>query len=483
MKPILLIHGYSSEGKNDTVKQIYGTLPQDLRKALGAQVKALNLSRWISLNDGITIDDISFAMDRALQSPRYRGLLKTGFNVVIHSTGALVVRNWIKNHSPKPSPIHNLVHLAGANFGSGLAHIGQGQLSRWGRLIFSGTGRGAMVLKELEFGSWKTIDMHRHFLEPGNEMFKDYEVQEYCINGSQVPKNLRLVPIRYIKEDSADTTVRTSACNLNFNYVTVKPEPKTFSLTQKQVQDLVNQRLDDHPIIDEHYTYETPYADPDRPRVPFAVAYETAHFGANIGIVTGSDNRPSVIPLIKKALLTPFDTAAYADTAQFFDDQNATTFTKAAKLKWSITEWNKQAQYEGHSQLIFRLRDQNGASVDHFDITIKSHQKKGKNLVNLEDLIEDHHGNKKHPGTITYYLRTQEFKSRRFRDVFDRLKTVDVEITAYQPESDDISFVPISLHLTPDLIATIIKSFQTTIVDVTLARLPSRNVFKITPDQ
>ena len=27
MDPILLIHGYSSEGKDNTVKQIYGKLP------------------------------------------------------------------------------------------------------------------------------------------------------------------------------------------------------------------------------------------------------------------------------------------------------------------------------------------------------------------------------------------------------------------------------------------------------------------------
>ena len=72
-----------------------------------------------------------------------RALLQSGFHVVIHSTGALVVRNWIRLFRRRPSPIANLVHLAGANFGSGLAHLGQGQAARWGRLIFQGVGRGA----------------------------------------------------------------------------------------------------------------------------------------------------------------------------------------------------------------------------------------------------------------------------------------------------------------------------------------------------
>ncbi len=179
MLPIVLIHGYSSEGKNTKVEDIYGNLPDDLRDAFGdGSVVEIDLARWVSLNDGIAIDDVSFALNRALTSNRYRRLLNSGFHVAIHSTGALVVRNWIRLFSPKPSPIANLVHLAGANFGSGLAHIGRGQLARWGRLIFQGVGRGMRVLNELEFGSTKTLDMHHHFLTPGNDMFDDYQVQE-----------------------------------------------------------------------------------------------------------------------------------------------------------------------------------------------------------------------------------------------------------------------------------------------------------------
>jgi len=103
MKPILFIHGYSSEGHGNTVEEIYGTLPDDLRRAFGnKKVLDLNLSRWISLSDGVNLDDVSLAMDRALRS-RHKALLRDGFHVVIHSTGALVVRNWIRNHCLDPS--------------------------------------------------------------------------------------------------------------------------------------------------------------------------------------------------------------------------------------------------------------------------------------------------------------------------------------------------------------------------------------------
>ena len=69
MDPILLIHGYSSEGEDNTVKQIYGSMPSDLRRLFGrGAVREINLSRWISLSDGVSLDDVSFAMDRALKA-------------------------------------------------------------------------------------------------------------------------------------------------------------------------------------------------------------------------------------------------------------------------------------------------------------------------------------------------------------------------------------------------------------------------------
>ncbi len=157
MEPILLVHGYSSEGKGKSAKQIYGNLPKLLKEELKTdKIEELDLSRWISLEDGISINDISFAMDRALKQ-EYPHLLESGFHIIIHSTGALIVRNWIKEFSPKPSPIKNLIHLAGANFGSGLAHIGKGQLARWGRFIFMGTEPGIQVLNELNLALGKPL--------------------------------------------------------------------------------------------------------------------------------------------------------------------------------------------------------------------------------------------------------------------------------------------------------------------------------------
>lgn len=479
MKPILLIHGYSSEGKKATAEDIYGTLPQDLRNAFGAGViKELDLSRWISLSDGVRIDDVSFAMDRALKS-RFPQLLGSGFHVVIHSTGALVVRNWIKNHSTKPCPIENMVHLAGANFGSGLAHIGQGQLSRWGRLIFQHTGRGHHVLNELEFGAWKTLDMHTWFLQPGRDMYRDYQVQEFCIIGSHIEAPLRVVPIRYIKEDSSDNTVRTSACNLNFNYIPIKPKPEAFRLPIKTLKALIESRLENKSIVETNYHIDDSQLATARETVPFAVAYETSHFGGDVGIVSGSGNRKQIIPLIKSALETPYNSTAYQAVATRFDAATERTFKRAGKLKWSLTEWNRQSQYEGHAQLIIRLRDQYGRGIRDFDITLKSTSVGSR--TKLESLIEDRHDCDQHKGTTTFYFRTQSFnkKSKTWKESLQNIAPLHLEITGEETDSPEIEFIPLNIRLSAAEVRSILKSFQTTIIDIELVRLPTQKVFAV----
>ena len=498
MLPILFIHGYSSEGHVDhkqksgrrkarDIQSIYGELPKRLQEKFGDdKIQSLNLSRWISLDDGVSIDDISFAMDRALKSKQYKHLLQTGFHVVIHSTGALVVRNWIKNFSPMPSPIKNLVHLAGANFGSGLAHIGRGQLARWWRFIMS-TEPGEKVLTELEFGNSKTLDLHCHFLKDGQKMYEDYQVQEFCLIGSQVGSGvlkpvLETIPIRYVKEDSSDNTVRTSASNLNFNYVVVKPLAKAYSLTTKTITNQIENR-EENLQVSQYYEIDkeqTSFA-ADRIAVPFALLYDTAHFGKDIGIVFGKKTLNKVSGLITSALKTSHTLSAYDKLRKRFDSEKKKTLDRAARSKRSfILGWNKQAQYEGHTQVIVRLRDQYGVGVKHYDITFNS-QKPKKGDCKLECMIEDAHKNKKEDGIITFYLRTAKFfkQSKTIKSIVDTVAPLDLEITAYEKGTDRIAFVPLKYHLDKVAIKAMFQSFKTTVIDIELVRLPANEVFDI----
>ena len=176
MLPVVLIHGYSSEGqtndnaeiRRESVQKIYGRLVDDL-EAMGVEVISINLARYLSLDDGITLEDLAWSMQRALLAHPAKPL-DTGFNAIIHSTGALVSRNWIRRHTkPGHCALKRLIHLAGANHGSGWAHVGTSQVARFARLT-QGTQRGLAVLKGLELGSGWAIDLHTFFVEPGQDM-------------------------------------------------------------------------------------------------------------------------------------------------------------------------------------------------------------------------------------------------------------------------------------------------------------------------
>ena len=184
----------------------------------------VDLSRYVSLNDSVSVADIARGLNRALLE-QHQTLLKSGFHVVIHSTGALVIRTWIKLFSPKPSPIRNLVYLAGANLGSGWASIGQGQVARWGRFVFErGAQRGLKVLQSLELGASPTIDLHLSFARGDSRMVEDYKVQEFVIVGTQADASWFEFPVRYAHEDGSDGVVRVSAANLNFNHLEIGPK-------------------------------------------------------------------------------------------------------------------------------------------------------------------------------------------------------------------------------------------------------------------
>lgn len=493
MRTVLLIHGYSSEGRSTShsaMEKIYGDLPKRLRNMKGVgNIVELDLCRWISLEDGLTIDDISYAMQRALESDEFSHLLKRnkGFHAIIHSTGALVVRNWLRNHSERPSPLRHLIHLAGANFGSGLAHIGSGQLARWGREIFDGREAGIQVLRELEFGCGKTLDMHLQLMQADHHLFDVFKVREFCICGSQVPKSMRNLPIRYVKEDASDCTVRTSASNTNLRYFTVVPQKLAYRLSQKEVRDQFRRRQTGRSLgsLDYMIAGKSIPGAAGRPRVPFGIPFQTTHIGKKSGIVFGSDSWQYVEPFLKAALGTSeTDMDDYENTAAKFASWTQETEKKANSLRdeRSLLEWYPRRQYEAHAQLIFRLRDQDGRSIEHFDIFLKSVRTSGKR-VSIEKCIEgDPHINRFDKGTIIYYLRTKEFKDGVLMDRLDDLADLDLEISAYEPGTKDIIYLPVAVHISGGDLRQFIEHHHTTLVDVTMLRIPSPNVFHITRD-
>ena len=150
---VLLVHGYSVRSF-DT----YGSLPARLRDD-GFNEQDIWLSAYDSLNDDITCDDLSRALQQRVSALEQRGLDLTRTAVVVHSTGAIITRRWLLNRwrAGGTLPSH-FISLAGANHGSTLAQLGETQLSYLFRELTGGTSVGLEVLQDLDYGSEFLLD-------------------------------------------------------------------------------------------------------------------------------------------------------------------------------------------------------------------------------------------------------------------------------------------------------------------------------------
>ncbi len=531
--PTVLIHGYSSEGKtSDTAAYtrqqlagLYGSLPDDLA-ARGFTTVPVNLSRYVSLDDGVDVDDLSLALQRALTQD-YPALLSGGFNAIIHSTGALVSRNWIRRHTTPNGkcPLQRLIHLAGANLGSGWASVGSTQFAKFARLI-QGTQRGLAVLNDLELASDWAIDLHTHFLQPGHDMLNDYGVMEFNLVGSQVPPEYLPIPVRYGKEDGCDGVVRVSASNLNFNYIKIGPTMSAQDLDWDQAvnyaktalkptgTNALKQEIFDNgfyelrfdarpgspPVGSEVEEYKA--ADlkcggagtvASRPQIPFAIPYGTCHsdMAGKTGIVSGSQNREAVLPLIGQALGAT--RASYPGMVSIF--QSATDATYATvktgqhdqgllqRLATAVKNLldNPKAQYDPHSQLVFRIRDHLGQPVSDYSIFFNSFGAGGAPTQLINGLFEDQHKNDNTPNTMNFYVRTETYDSTS-NDWISQLTPINgvsLEIDAIDHATQRVLYLPLRMAIGADDLAQWIQPHRTTIVDVQLIRLPAKVTFII----
>jgi hypothetical protein len=493
MQPILLIHGYGREGARDDLQEItsiYGTLVADLRRELPGLISEIDLSRYVTLNDAVSIMDISRSLDRTLRED-FPHLLQEGFNCIAKSTGSLVVRNWIKVFSPKPSPVANLIHLAGANFGSGWATLKPGQFARWVLSFFDhGAEPGVKLLQSVEPGSDLTLRLHLHFIQDGNRMLEEYQVQEYVVVGTQAPSEWFKLPVRYAKEEGSDGIVRVSSANLNFNYLSIIPEPETFALPWADAQSAIR-NVHQHQPIPSYYRIDkiSQLGLNSRPEIPFAIAFHCAHFGAKYGIISGTETKAQVHHLIKLALsVPPRSPQEWSKMVHLFSEQTEITYQKALTLGESSFDLGggPQNQYDAYAQIIVRLHDQDGEPipVDCCEIFYKSEQQR-PDTVTFESLIEDAVVNSVSPNVITYYVRVSRFNSAKqdWEFVLGEIANFILEITAFEPNAahDDpiVAYVPLSIPNAKDVMINFIQPHRTTVIDVELVRIPRSRIYQI----
>lgn len=152
--PLVLLHGYSDKGTSLAVWR-------DRLADRGWDPVDIYMTQYISLSNEVTIKDIAEGFDRAL---RDRLGTEQHFDAIVHSTGMLVIREWLTTYAARLRRLEHLIGLAPATFGSPLAHKGRGWLGG----VFKGEKdvlnpdfmeAGDRVLSALELGSIYTWEL------------------------------------------------------------------------------------------------------------------------------------------------------------------------------------------------------------------------------------------------------------------------------------------------------------------------------------
>ncbi|MDP8908380.1 MAG: alpha/beta fold hydrolase [Chloroflexota bacterium] len=160
-RPIVLLHGYG--GSSESLGRW-----REILLERGYDATEVHLGGYISLSNEITIKDLAEAFDRALRIQS--GLdADEEFDAIVHSTGGLVIREWLTTYATRRERVKRIIGLAPAMFGSPLAHKGRS----WLGAIFKGEKEqgpdfmeaGTQILAGLEMGSSYTWRLaHRDLL-------------------------------------------------------------------------------------------------------------------------------------------------------------------------------------------------------------------------------------------------------------------------------------------------------------------------------
>ena len=270
----LLIHGYSASGME------FQGWKDALGKA-GIDTATIEIGNYVSLNNEITIKDLGEAFDRALRLTKWSAGSKDDswtFDAIVHSTGMLVVRQWLTSdpfgRDDPRSRVRRLKHLVGlapATFGSPQGKKGRSWL---GALVKGNRdfgpdfmNAGDMVLDGLELGSKYTWDLAQKDMLAPEPMYDKGPGTPYV---AVFIGNVGYSGIAAVANSpGTDGTVRWAGCALNTRMVELdfRRQPMLMDSagrpTRLKISDWVTGRLECPIIAVEGRNHGNILSDPD----------------------------------------------------------------------------------------------------------------------------------------------------------------------------------------------------------------------------
>jgi hypothetical protein len=442
---LVILHGWSDNARS--FNRLGRTL---VDHGVASSVTHVRLGDYVSMDDFVSFDDLADALQSAWQREKISTRPRS-VDVVVHSTGGLVIRHWMTRfHTPRSNPIHRLLMLAPANFGSPLAHKGRSFIGR----IVKGYASdrpfetGSQILKGLELASpfsWALAERDRFAKDvwygPGRVLCT-VMVGTSGYSGISAAAN----------EDGSDGTVRVSTANLNCARIRLDfctdPHKPTFEMT------------------------------PSNGVTAFARMAEENH--STIALKSGGPENDDTLPMISEALkVTDAQFPAWVERLE--------TYSALAREQ---TRDDDDAFAHGYQNTVVRLTDNFGTFVP--DYFLEVFAKSGDGSVNQELTA---HVQEKVVNTVHAYEDNPAFRSLllnafELEDAFSaKGHPVYVCVTAMPDvrQTETVGYSTFgyndleSIRLAPEQSRAIFQPDRTLLVDLVIKRQQLEKVFRLLP--
>ena len=473
MQPIKLVfvHGYSVTNLNT-----YGELPLRLRAeaaqvGVNIQVEEIFLGRYISFDDVVRLDDVSKAFEAAMRDTVPNG---TRFMCITHSTGGPVIRNWWNMYYKSGiCPMSHLIMLAPANYGSALAQLGKGKLSRLASW-FDGVEPGQGVLDWLELGSSEAWALNKEWIFNGESKINSSNTFPFVLIGQDIDRKLYDVLNSYTGELGSDGVMRTAAANLQARYV---------SLTQSApVKDSSGKYSADKLVVADFK---------EATKTPLRVLTKKSHSGDEMGVMKSvkkdiaNDSNSETIQAILDCIKVQTKNDYNALITKFVNEtQTVQQNEKLESDKGLFTTHNYI--HDKFSMVIFRVFDTEGRAVTDFDLILTAGPNDDPNHLPT-GFFADRQVNSLNRNTLTYFFNYDIMNG--CDEVLDASgKVIREAITGAQmlgfiikprPDNGFVQYLPCKMEASIQMLETALHPNGTTLIDICLQRVINKEVFRL----
>lgn len=475
---VVFVHGWSV-----TNTDTYGELPQRLAAEAQAAgiplaIEHLWLSRYVSFKDEVRVRDLAWAMENAVRRDLADLLArKERFAVITHSTGGPVARAWqyeFWSGAGQVCPMSHLIMLAPANFGSALAQLGKGRLSRlksWWNDVQPGQG----VLDWLEHGSAEAWELNEAWIRRKLGPIGGKGVFPFVLTGQTIDRKLYDHLNSYTGELGSDGVVRVPAANLNAAMVRL--------VQQGPAGDGAA------PLVPVGKVARSP-------RCAFRLIPGVSHSGEGKGIMRSVVRKvggrgDEVVQAILRSLQVE-DEAQYDMLCDAFEaETEAVVVQERAELE-EVALWRDRAYvHDAMSLVIVRVTDSEGYPVTDLDFLLTGAEDNPDFLP--EGFLADRQRNLVTKNMLTFFLNHDLMVGcDRVLDPRDeggtavlRAEEPGVDKLGFRvvprPQAGFVHYRPATFAATAKLLRDIVREHETTLVDIVVQRVVHEGAFELGP--